>query len=94
MNRPVLGLDGANNLRYSFTRNASGQLLTMTDHTGSSPVNYFYVLNDHGDVLGLRDNNGTMVVSYSYDAFGNPTTTTGTGKHTERRRSSGIYNGC
>jgi YD repeat-containing protein len=70
--------DELNNVRYSFTRNGAGQLLTMTDHTGASAVNYFYVLNLHGDVLGLRDGNGNMVVSYSYDSFGNILTSTGT----------------
>jgi YD repeat-containing protein len=34
--------DEYNNVRYSFTRNSAGQLLTMTDHTGSSLINYFY----------------------------------------------------
>jgi RHS repeat-associated protein len=77
--------DETNKLRYSFTRNAAGQLLTMTDHTGTSPVNYFYVLNDHGDVVGLRDSSGVMVVSYGYEAFGRVikaegTATTGDGK--------------
>jgi|GEM_PF-3148428 len=70
--------DGNNKLRYHFTRNAMGQLLTLTDHTGASPVNYFYVLNHRGDVLGLRDRNGNMVVSYTYDAFGNILSSTGT----------------
>lgn len=69
--------DQNNKLRYSFTRDATGKLLTMTDHTGTAAVNYYYVLNAHGDVLGLRDKNGTMVASYSYDAFGNPITITG-----------------
>jgi YD repeat-containing protein len=36
--------DELNKVRYSFTRNEAGQLLTMTDHTDSSPVNYFYGL--------------------------------------------------
>jgi RHS repeat-associated protein len=77
--------DETNKLRYSFTRDPMGLLLTMTDHTGTSPVNYSYVLNQRGDVLGLRDKNGTMVVSYEYEAFGRHlksegTITTGDGK--------------
>jgi RHS repeat-associated protein len=76
----VLGrtTDGTNKLRYSFTRNGLGQLMTMTDHTGTTPVNYFYVLNFRGDVLGLRDKGGNMVVSYTYDAFGSILSATGT----------------
>jgi hypothetical protein len=70
--------DEYNNVRYSFTRNASGKLLTMTDYTGTSPVNYFYVLNGHGEVIGLRDSSGSLVVSYTYDAFGYILTSSGT----------------
>jgi YD repeat-containing protein len=70
--------DELNNVRYSFTRNGAGQLLTMTDHTGSSPVNYFYVLNLHGDVTGLRDSSGNMALDYSYDSLGNILTSSGT----------------
>lgn len=65
-------------MRYSFTRNALGKLLTMTDHTGASLVNYFYVLYGHGDVIGLRDSSGELVVSYTYDSFGNILTESGT----------------
>ncbi|MGZ4163756.1 MAG: RHS repeat-associated core domain-containing protein, partial [Tumebacillaceae bacterium] len=76
--------DENNKLRYGYTRDASGTLLTMTDYTGASPVNYFYVLDVHGNVIGLKDKTGNMVVSYSYDAFGNVsgvgTVTTGAGK--------------
>uniref|UniRef100_UPI000A741237 RHS repeat domain-containing protein n=1 Tax=Aneurinibacillus tyrosinisolvens TaxID=1443435 RepID=UPI000A741237 len=70
--------DDTNKVQYSFTRDAYGRLLTLTDYTGSAPVNYFYVLNAHGDVIGLRDKNGVQVVTYSYDAFGNPVSSSGT----------------
>lgn len=69
--------DSSNKLRYSFTRDTSGKLLTMTDHTGSTKTNYYYVMNSHGDVVGLRDKNGNQVISYDYDSFGNITTSQG-----------------
>ena len=52
------------------------------DSTGPLSVNYngteyFYVKNAQGDVTGLVSTSGTRVVSYTYDAWGNPLTTTG-----------------
>ena len=38
---------------------------------------YFYLKNAQGDVTGLVDSSGTQVVSYTYDAWGNPLSTTG-----------------
>ena len=62
----------------------SGNKLHFTyDSTGPLSVNYngteyFYVKNAQGDVTGLVNASGTRVVSYTYDAWGNPLTTTGT----------------
>ena len=52
------------------------------DSTGPLSVNcngteYFYVKNAQGDVTGLITTSGTRVVTYTYDAWGNPLTTTG-----------------
>ena len=52
------------------------------DSTGPLSVNYngteyFYVKNAQGDVTGLVSASGTRVVTYTYDAWGNPLTTTG-----------------
>ena len=52
------------------------------DSTGPLSVNYngteyFYVKNAQGDVTGLVTTSGTRVVTYTYDAWGNPLTTTG-----------------
>ncbi|MFD1739229.1 polymorphic toxin type 30 domain-containing protein [Bacillus salitolerans] len=69
--------DTTNKLIYSFTRDAFGSLLTMTDHTGIAPVNYFYQKNYRGDILGIRDTSGKEVVSYRYDAYGNIVKSTG-----------------
>ena len=41
-------------------------------------VEYFYLKNAQGDVTGLVNNSGAQVVAYTYDAWGNPLTTTGT----------------
>ena len=38
---------------------------------------YFYLKNAQGDVTGLVNTSGTQVVAYTYDAWGNPLTTTG-----------------
>lgn len=39
---------------------------------------YFYLKNAQGDVTGLVASSGAQVVAYTYDAWGNPLTTTGT----------------
>ena len=53
------------------------------DSTGPLSVNYngteyFYVKNAQGDVTGLVSTSGTRVVTYTYDAWGNPLSTSGT----------------
>ncbi|WP_349407797.1 polymorphic toxin-type HINT domain-containing protein [Pseudalkalibacillus sp. SCS-8] len=72
--------DENNNLKYSFTRTSTNRLVSMTDHTGTSPKTYEFVMNHRGDVLGLRDTNGTLVVEYEYDAWGNILSKTGSVK--------------
>ena len=52
------------------------------DSTGPLSVNcngteYFYVKNAQGDVTGLVSTSGTRVVTYTYDAWGNPLSTSG-----------------
>ena len=37
---------------------------------------YFYITNLQGDVVGIVDATGNLVVSYTYDAWGNPLSTT------------------
>ena len=62
----------------------SGNKLHFTyDSTGPLSVNcngaeYFYVKNAQGDVTGLVSASGTRVVTYTYDAWGNPLSTSGT----------------
>ena len=60
----------------------SNKLHFTYDSTGPLSVNcngaeYFYVKNAQGDVTGLVSTSGTRVVTYTYDAWGNPLTTTG-----------------
>jgi len=60
----------------------SNKLHFTYDSTGPLSVNcngteYFYVKNAQGDVTGLVSASGTRVVTYTYDAWGNPLTTTG-----------------
>ena len=52
------------------------------DEIGPASVNYngteyFYVRNAQGDVTGLVNASGTRVVTYTYDAWGNPLSTSG-----------------
>ena len=61
---------GGNKLH--FTYDSAGPL--SVNYNGTE---YFYVKNAQGDVTGLVSASGTRVVNYTYDAWGNPLTTTG-----------------
>ena len=63
--------------------NSSATLHFTYDEIGPMSVTYdgaeyFYLKNAQGDVTGLVNSSGTQVVAYTYDAWGNPLTTTGT----------------
>ena len=58
--------------RMHFTYDSTGPLSVNCNGT-----EYFYVKNAQGDVTGLVTTSGTRVVTYTYDAWGNPLTTTG-----------------
>ena len=63
--------------------NSSTSLHFTYDEIGPMSVTYngagyFYLKNAQGDVTGLVNSSGTQVVTYTYDAWGNPLTTTGT----------------
>ena len=45
--------------------------------SGSSSSTYYYVTNLRGDVIAILNSSGTAVVEYTYDAWGNPISTTG-----------------
>ena len=55
-----------------FTYDALGPMSVTYDG-----AEYFYLKNAQGDVTGLVNSSGTQVVAYTYDAWGNPLTTTG-----------------
>ena len=61
---------GGNKLH--FTYDSTGPLSVSYNGT-----EYFYVKNAQGDVTGLVSSSGASVVTYTYDAWGNPLTTTG-----------------
>ena len=43
-----------------------------------SGTEYFYIRNGQGDIIGIINASGTQVVAYTYDAWGNPISTSGT----------------
>ena len=61
---------GSNKLH--FTYDSTGPLSVSYNGT-----EYFYVKNAQGDVTGLVSASGTRVVTYTYDAWGNPLSTSG-----------------
>ena len=62
-----------NNTLY-FAYDAVGMPMAVT-YNGTT---YYYVTNLQGDVIAILNSSGTPVVNYSYDAWGNPISTTGT----------------
>ena len=60
------------NIAYGY--DSDGKRITKT----VNGTEYFYVKNAQGDVTGLVNASGTRVVTYTYDAWGNPLSTTGT----------------
>jgi len=63
---------GSNTLYFNY--DAAGTPLTVT-YNGTT---YYYATNLQGDIAAILDSTGTAVVSYTYDAWGNPISTTGT----------------
>ena len=62
---------GSNKLYFGY--DASGAPLQVV-YNGTT---YYYVTNLQGDVIAILNSSGTAVVQYTYDAWGNPITTTG-----------------
>ena len=62
---------GSDTLKFAY--DAEGVPLTLQ----IGDTYYFYLTNLQGDVIGITDSTGTTVVSYTYDAWGNPLSTTG-----------------
>ena len=59
--------------RIDFLYDDNSQLLGLK-YNGTS---YYYRKNLQGDITGILDPDGEQVVSYTYDAWGNPTSCTG-----------------
>ena len=75
--------DDLSQINITFPDNSSTSLHFTYDELGPMSVTYngaeyFYLKNAQGDVTGLVNSSGTQVVAYTYDAWGNPLTTTGT----------------
>jgi len=62
--------DGSNTLHFRYGDTAP----VSVNYNGTE---YFYLKNVQGDITGLTDTSGNVVVEYTYDAWGNPLTTTG-----------------
>ena len=64
--------DGDQTLAFAY--DAEGTPLTVRWNSSY----YYYITNIQGDVIGITDSTGNIVVTYTYDAWGNPLSTTGT----------------
>ena len=62
--------DDTNTLHFYY--DASGVM--GVNYNGTD---YFYLKNIQGDVIAIATSSGTVVVEYTYDAWGNPLSTTG-----------------
>ena len=69
----LLSMTVGNDILY-FNYDAAGIPLTVT-WNGTA---YYYATNLQGDVVAILDSTGAAVVTYTYDAWGNPISTTGT----------------
>ena len=61
------------NINMLFSYGADGRPMVVV-YEG---IPYYYVTNAQGDVVALLNTSGDVVVQYSYDAWGNPLSTTG-----------------
>ena len=81
---------GSNKLYFGY--DASGAPLQVV-YNGTT---YYYVTNLQGDVIAILNSSGTAVVQYTYDAWGNPISTTGSmattlGTHNPLRYRGYVY---
>ena len=65
--------DGTNALRFIYGSGSAPVGFTL-----NNTAVYLYLKNLQGDIVGIVDENGTTVVKYIYDAWGKPTSVTGT----------------
>ena len=76
-----------------FVYDASGKPFSLLYSTngGSSWATYYYILNLQGDVVKLVSATGTVAATYTYDAWGQPLTSSGTMASTNPLRYRGYY---
>ena len=72
-----------------FLYDDNSQLLGLK-YNGTS---YYYRKNLQGDITGILDPDGEQVVSYTYDAWGNPTSCTGSLASTIGQKNPFRYRG-
>jgi len=65
-------------LRVGYSYDIHNNLTGLTQTVTYNGTTYYYATNLQGDVVAILDSTGATVVSYTYDAWGNPTSTTGT----------------
>ena len=98
-------LDGTTILKETIYNEAYGMVSNSRDiyyyyDESGTPIglnwngeDYYYYKNIFGDVLGIMDSAGSMVVRYTYDAWGNPISTTGAMASTLGRDNPFRYRG-
>jgi RHS repeat-associated protein len=89
-------LDGTNTLLRSYAWGLDlgggiGGLLSITDHTGTTPATYVPMFDGSGNVTGLADASGAVVASYRYDSFGKLLSATGPAAEANPLRFSTKY---
>lgn len=67
--------DAGGTVLRSYVYSADGSRLTMK----TQGQVFYYHYNGHGDVIALTDDTKKIVATYAYDAWGNVTSTTGSG---------------
>jgi len=72
-----------------FFYDESGQLVSL-NYQGT---NYFYVKNLQGDIIAITDVDGNIKVEYTYDAWGQPTSATGSMASTLGAANPFLYRG-
>ena len=84
--------DWQNTYTLYFAYGANGTPMSVTYNN----TTYYYVTNIQGDVVAILNAAGTAVVTYTYDAWGNPLSTTGSmastlGVHNPLRYRGYVY---
>ena len=84
--------------QLTFVNRSSNKLHFVYDSIGPVTVTYnstvyYYLRNAQGDITGITDNTGAGVVYYFYDAWGNPTSVSGSMANTMGKYNPFRYRG-